>query len=284
MSSARSSSFPLPFVPSHKAPPEPGDRPILFAFRRRELLVSSELSLPSVEQIDAIGIQALRTQYLGHLDGRHCYSAELPEDVEVAQGFRFADLRTLFGSLDETMHALAGRAVQIVEWDRTHQFCGACAEPTVLSETDRSRSCPKCRIPMYPRLAPAMIVAVEKDDQILLARSPHFPAGIMSVLAGFVEPGESAEEAVIREVFEETGIRVKDIRYFSSQAWPFPNSLMLGFQAKYDAGEIAVDGTEIVEAGWFPASDMPPFFPGKVSIAQWLIRDFLVRNGRPVPD
>ncbi|HEB90101.1 MAG TPA: NAD(+) diphosphatase [Deltaproteobacteria bacterium] len=284
MSSRRSHSFPLPFVPSHKPPPEPGERPILFAFRRRELLVSSELALPSVEEIDAIGLEALRTQYLGQLDGRHCYSAELPEDVEVSAGFRFADLRTLFGSLDETMHALAGRAVQIVEWDRTHQFCGACAEPTVLSETDRSRSCPKCRIPMYPRLAPAMIVAVEKGDQILLARSPHFPAGIMSVLAGFVEPGESAEEAVIREVFEETGICVRNIRYFSSQAWPFPNSLMLGFQAEYDSGEIEVDGVEIEEAGWYPADDMPAFFPGRVSIAQWLIRDFLVRNGHPPPD
>ena len=284
MSSSKSNRSPLPFVPHHKAPSSPGENPILFAFRRRELLVSSDLGLPSVQEIDAVGIEAVRTQYLGHLEGRHCYSAELPDDADVADGFRFADLRMLFGSLDETIHALAGRAVQIVEWDRTHQFCGACAEPTILSETDRSRSCPKCMIPMYPRLAPAMIVAVEKDDQILLARSPHFPAGIMSVLAGFVEPGESAEEAVIREVHEETAICVRDVRYFSSQAWPFPNSLMLGFQAKYDSGEIAIDGEEIVEAGWFSANDMPHSFPGKVSISQWLIRDFLVRNGQSVPD
>jgi NAD+ diphosphatase len=278
-----SSRFPLPFVPSHQSPEAPGDDPILFAFRGRELLVTSELRMPSVEEIDAQGMVAVRTQYLGDLGGRHCYSAELPHDAVTGDGFRFADLRMLFGTLEEIVHALAGRAVQIVEWDRTHQFCGACASPTELSETDRSRSCPKCKIPTYPRLAPAMIVAVEKGDQILLARSPHFPAGIMSVLAGFVEPGESAEEAVVREVFEETSIIVKDVEYFSSQAWPFPNSLMLGFRAKYDSGEIAIDGEEIEAADWYAADAMPTAFPGNVSISQWLIRDFLERNGQSIP-
>jgi NAD+ diphosphatase len=278
------SRFPLPFVPNHKSPESPGENPILFAFRGRELLVTAGLGLPSVAEIDAQGLEAVRTQYLGELEGRHCYSAELPGDAATEEGFRFADLRMLFASLDGTLHALAGRAVQIVEWDRTHQYCGTCAEPTGLSPGDRSRSCPKCKIPNYPRLAPAMIVAVEKDDQILLARSPHFPAGIMSVLAGFVEPGESAEDAVVREVFEETAIVVKDVEYFSSQAWPFPNSLMLGFRAKYDAGEIEVDGVEISEAAWFAADKMPTGFPGRVSISQWLIQDFLKRNGQPIPE
>jgi NAD+ diphosphatase len=125
-----------------------------------------------------------------------------------------------------------------------------------------------------------MIVAVEKGNQILLARSPHFPPGIMSVLAGFVEPGESAEEAVMREVHEETSIVVKDVAYFASQAWPFPNSLMLGFRAIYDSGDIAIDGEEIVEADWFTADAMPTAFPGNISISQWLIHDFLTRNGQ----
>ncbi len=280
---SESTRFPLPFVPGHRSPENPGENPILFAFRKRELLVTGDLLMPSVEDIDAQGIEAVRTQYLGQLDERHCYSAELPKDAKAGDGFRFADLRTLFATLDPVIHALAGRAVQIVEWDRTHQFCGACASPTELSTTDRSRSCPQCKIPTYPRLAPAMIVAVEKGDQILLARSPHFPAGVMSVLAGFVEPGESAEEAVIREVFEETAIVVKDVEYFSSQAWPFPNSLMLGFRAKYESGEIAIDGEEIEAADWFSADAMPTAFPGNVSISQWLIRDFLERNARSVP-
>ncbi|MHA7838518.1 MAG: NAD(+) diphosphatase [bacterium] len=275
---------PFRFVPHHRPPESPGEAPILFACRGREILVTEELRLPSVELIDAHGLEAVRTQYLGQLDGRHCFSAELPPDADEAEGLRYAHLHMLYGTLDELTHALAGRAVQIVEWDRTHQYCGACAEPTELSATDRSRTCPRCKVPMYPRLSPAMIVAVERDDEILLARSPHFPPGIMSVPAGFVEPGESAEEAVVREVWEETSIVVDDVRYFASQPWPFPNSLMLGFRARYAGGEIEIDGDEIEEAGWFRAHAMPSMFPGKVSIAQWLIRDFLGRNGQEVPD
>ncbi|MAG32503.1 MAG: NAD(+) diphosphatase [Deltaproteobacteria bacterium] len=275
---------PFRFVPHHKPPEKPGEDPILFAFRGRDLLVTEGLILPDVKQIDAHGYEAVRTQYLGQLDGRHCYSAELPHDQTESDGFKFTNLHMLHGTLDEQTHALAGRAVQIMEWDRTHQFCGACGEPTVLATEDRSRSCPKCKFPMYPRLAPAMIVSVERDDEILLARSPHFPEGIMSVLAGFVEPGESAEEAVKREVYEETKILCGNVEYFSSQAWPFPNSLMLGFRAQYESGEIEIDNEEIVAAEWFKASEMPHFFPGRVSIAQWLIRDFLIRNGQEVPD
>jgi NAD+ diphosphatase len=124
-----------------------------------------------------------------------------------------------------------------------------------------------------------MIVAVERGDEILLGRSPHFPPGIYSVLAGFVEPGESVEETVFREVHEETGVEVENIRYFGSQPWPYPHSLMLGFQARFARGEIRVDGVEIEDAGWFRADEMPTTFPGNVSISQWLIRDFLARHG-----
>jgi NAD+ diphosphatase len=257
---------------------------MILAFRGRELLVTGDLQLPRVQEIDAHGYEAVRKQYLGALDGRHCFSVELKLDAKEAEGLRFANLHMLHGTFGELLHALAGRAVQIVEWDRTHQFCGACAEPTVASEQDRSRMCPHCQIPMYPRLAPAMIVAVEREGSILLARSPHFPPNIMSVLAGFVEPGESAEDAVVREVYEETSIVVQDVQYFGSQAWPFPNSLMLGFRARYASGEIEIDGEEIEEAAWFPADAMPHMFPGRVSISQWLIQDFLERNGQPVPE
>ncbi len=275
---------PYRFVPHHKPPESPGDDPLLFAFRGRDLLVTGELELPDLATIDANGYEAVRRQYLGALDGRHCYSIELPEDAKATGGLRFSNLHMLHATFDDATHALAGRAVQIVEWDRTHQYCGACAEPTVVSEVDRSRSCPSCRVPMFPRLSPAMIVSVERGDEILLARSPHFPEGIMSVLAGFVEPGESAEEAVVREVFEETAIVVENVQYFASQPWPFPNNLMLGFRAEYASGEIEVDGEEIVAADWFKASEMPNFFPGRVSIAQWLIHDFLKRNGVELPD
>ena len=235
---SKSPESPFRFVPHHRSPEDPGEEPMLFAFRGRDLLVTEELTLPDVATIDRHGFEAVRRQYLGALDGRHCYSVELPDDAKEGGALKFANLHMLFASLDEHTHAIAGRAVQIVEWDKTHQFCGGCAEPTVLSETDRSRACPSCKIPMYPRLAPAMIVSVERGDEILLARSPHFPEGIMSVLAGFVEPGESAEDAVRREVFEETAITVNEVEYFSSQAWPFPNSLMLGFRAVYESATL----------------------------------------------
>ena len=271
------------FLPHHKSPEDPGKDPMVFAFKGRDLLVTEDGILPGIEKIDEAGYEAVRRQYLGSLDGRHCFSAELADDAQPLGGLRFSNLHMLHATLDEATHAVAGRAVQIVEWDRTHQYCGACAEPTVVSELDRSRSCPSCQIPMYPRLAPAMIVSVERGDEILLARSPHFPEGIMSVLAGFVEPSESAEDAVKREVYEETKILVNNVQYFSSQAWPFPNSLMLGFRAEYEAGDIEIDGEEIVAAQWFKAKEMPNFFPGRVSISQWLIHDFLERNGVTPP-
>jgi len=272
--------FPLPFLPSHIRPDSPGEEPLLFAFRRRELLVAQDGSLPAYRVVNAQGFEAVRTQYLGVFGVSHCYSAELAPDTAAPEGLDFRDLRMLFATLGDHLHAIAGRAVQIVEWDRTHQFCGACGKPTVLATADRSRSCPDCAIPLYPRLAPAMIVAVERGDEILLGRSAHFPAGIFSVLAGFVEPGESAEEAVVREVYEETGIVVEDVRYFGSQPWPYPNSLMLGFTAQYKSGEIRPDNEEIEEAAWFRYDAMPKTFPGNISISQWLMRDFIERRRR----
>jgi NAD+ diphosphatase len=273
-----STDYPLPFKPGHGAPPT-GDAPALhFAFQGRRLLVTLGNALPG--SFD--GLDVVRSQFLGEHDGTPCISAELKPGAEPPEGHRFSDLRRLFGRLDPSLLAIAGRAVQIVEWDRTHQFCGACGGPTELSASDRSRQCPSCRVPMYPRLAPAMIVSVERGDQILLARSPHFPPGIYSMLAGFVEPGESAEEAVIREVFEETRIVVQDVRYFGSQPWPFPNSLMLGFIAQYKSGEIDVTEDELEDAGWYDAGSLPKTFPGNVSISQWLLKDYRKRQAAGV--
>ena len=271
--------FPLPFVPSHSPPENPGEDPILFCFWKRELLVTPDGIMPTVSEIDHHGVEAVRTQYLGQLGTRPCYSAELEADFKAPEGLVTRDLRMLFGSLDEVTHALAGRAVQIMEWDRTHQHCGACGQATELSTTDRSRSCPECLIPMYPRLAPAMIVAVERGDEILLGRSENFPPGIFSILAGFVEPGESAEEAVIREVYEETRIVVENVRYFGSQAWPFPNSLMLGFTAAYKSGSVDTSyDSEMQSADFFHVDDLPNTFPGNISISQWLLNDFIERK------
>jgi NAD+ diphosphatase len=273
------SEFPLPFVPSHTPPDHAGQDALLFCFWRRELLVTLDGAIPPLSRIDSHGIEAIRTQYLGQLGEQPCYSAELAADFKAPEGLVTRDLRMLFGSLDEITHALAGRAVQVMEWDRTHQHCGVCGQATELSKMDRSRSCPECQIPMYPRLAPAMIVAVERGDEILLGRSENFPPGIFSVLAGFVEPGESAEEAVIREVYEETRIVVHNVRYFGSQAWPFPNSLMLGFTAEYLDGAVDTShDSEMQSADFFRFDDLPNTFPGSISISQWLLNDFIKRK------
>jgi NAD+ diphosphatase len=170
--------------------------------------------------------------------------------------------------------------VQIVEWDRTHRFCSRCGEPTERMVNERARRCARCGLLAFPRLSPAVIVRVLRDDQILLGHNRAFPPGLYSVLAGFVEPGETLEETVEREIFEEVGIEVTDLRYFASQPWPYPNSLMLGFTARHAGGEIRVDQQELADARWFSRDNLPEL-PGKLSIARRLIDDWLGDSARP---
>ena len=187
--------------------------------------------LPTAAEADALGIAPLRSLYLGELDGVPCRSAELPDDHEAPPGMAFRTLRDLYGRVDEHLWTLAGRAAQLVEWDRTHVHCGRCGSPTEHAPGERARRCTVCGHAAFPRLSPAVIVRVTRGDEILLARAQRFPGRLYSVLAGFVEPGESLEECVARELEEEVGIEVADITYFASQPWPFPHSLMIGFTA-----------------------------------------------------
>ena len=189
----------------------------------------------------------------------------------------FKGLRDIFELIDEAHFQLGARAVQIVAWNRTHQFCSQCGTPTQAHPRDRARICPDCGLQFFPRLSPAIIVLVEKGGELLLARSPRFPPGRYSVLAGFVEPGETLEEAVAREVREEVNIQVDNIRYFGSQSWPFPNSLMLGFTASYAGGEIGIDEDEIVDANWYSPDNLPEL-PPTISIARQLIDAFLAKK------
>jgi NAD+ diphosphatase len=184
----------------------------------------------------------------------------------------------LFGTVDEATWIAAGRAVQLVDWVRNHRYCGRCGTETVDAEGERARRCPRCSLLAFPRLAPAVITLIERDDgRALLARNARWPGGMFSCLAGFVEPGESVEAALRREVGEEVGIEVDNLRYFTSQPWPFPHSLMLGFHARHAAGQIACDGQEIAEARWFSSADLPDL-PGPISIARWLIEDWVARS------
>jgi NAD+ diphosphatase len=215
--------------------------------------------------------------FLGMLEGRHVWALDVDE-LEDDGGSR--DLFSLFGAVDETMWRVAGRAVQLVEWQRTHRFCGRCATPTDEVPGERARKCPACGLMAFPRLAPAVIMLVERDDgRALLARNVMFPEGMFSCLAGFVEPGERLEEAVRREILEEVGIVVDDLEYRGSQPWPFPHQLMIGFGARYVSGDIAVDGTEIAEASWFSRDDLPNIPPAGMSIAGTLIQEWLRRPG-----
>jgi NAD+ diphosphatase len=268
----------LPFTPA-VAPPDRLDAGVQwFVFRKRELLVTAAGVLPTKDELDRHRLGPERSLYLGTLGDVHCFAAQVPDKSTPPSGMTYRDLMSLFASLDAGLHQLAGRAIQLLEWDRTHQLCGACGGRTEPSSVDRSRVCQDCGLAQFPRLSPAIIVTVERDDEILLARSPHFPPGLYSTLAGFVEPGESVEECVAREVYEEVGVEIEEIRYFGSQPWPFPNSLMLGFVTRWKSGEIRIDGQEIVDARWFHCDEMPTRFPGNISISQWLIDDFLSRR------
>jgi NAD+ diphosphatase len=265
------------FIPGIAPPAVQSEPAWWFAFVGTKLLVRREgtiSQIPNLISLSEIGLVPVRTQFLGTLDHQPCYSAQLSEDAIAPDGMSLEGLRELYATLDEDFFALSGRAIQIVEWDRTHQYCGYCAAETTQLPNERAKRCPKCGLVNYPRLSPAIIVLVSRGEELLLARAHRFPAGMYSVLAGFVEPGESLEETLVREVREEVGIEVKDIYYFGSQPWPFPNSLMIGFTASYGSGEIRIEPQELTDAAWFNKHKLPQL-PPKLSIARKLIDWFV---------
>ena len=212
--------------------------------------------------------------FVGLVDGEAWWCVDVPRGEDPSDGAS-VDLRRLHGMVPEHHWLAAGRAVQVVEWARTHRFCGRCGERTARVPGERAMRCPACGLLAFPRLSPAMITLVTRgepgpDQEALLARGVQFPLPMFSCLAGFVEPGESLEAAVIREVHEEVGVVVADPRYVGSQPWPFPNSLMVGFRADWVSGEIVCDPAEIAEAGWFRKDDLPMVPPG-ISIARTII-------------
>ncbi len=263
----------MAYVPG-VAPPEVLTEPACwFAFSCGQLLGShsgEHIELPLARSLEHFGIATERTQYLGTLRGRHCFSAEIARDTPAPQGMDWFGLRRIFGLVDELEYALATRAIQIMEWDRTHQFCGVCGTLTESRLSERVRVCPACAHAVYPRLAPAVMMLVRRGRELLLGRSPHFQPGVYSALAGFVEPGETLEACVAREVMEEVGVQVANLRYFGSQSWPFPHSLMIAFFCDYAGGTIVLQPEEIEDAQWFGV-DALPGLPLPVSISRRLI-------------
>ncbi len=264
------------FKPSLE-PSDAGQEGIWFIFQGNAFLVhgeDKEVSVPRGRDVTPLVGSLLSSERLGTLDGIPCFCAEAAPGP-APDGFRYSGIRALFAALSEDYFKIAGRAFQIVEWARTHRFCGACGSKTERKPGERAMGCPSCGHLTYPRISPAVIVAVVREDRLLLAHSARFTKGFSSVLAGFVEAGETLEECIHREVREEVGIEVKSLRYFGSQPWPFPNSLMIAFTAEHASGEISVDGVEIEEADWYPASALPPNLPSMHSVARKLIDWFV---------
>ena len=256
-------------------PPAERTGPALwFAFQGAQILVVRDersASLPRAADLRDLGITPKRSQYLGVLGEQHCFACELEEGSAPPDGMQWSGLRALFGAVDDSLFAIAGRAFQIVDWDRSHLFCGRCGTPTIVKSNERARECPACKQVHYPRIAPAIMALVRRGRELLLARSPHFAPGMYSALAGFVEPGETLEQTLVREVREEVGIEVANVRYFASQPWPFPHSLMIAFNADYAGGEITPEPGEIEAAGWFTLDRLPQALPSKISISRRLI-------------
>jgi len=224
--------------------------------------------------------------FVGRDGSQAWYAAPARDDFEPPDGLSFRPARALFSELPEALLHMVGRALACVEFEQNHRFCGRCATATTLGPllaalpgepSERVRVCPSCGLTFHPRIPPAVIVLVERADCLLLARGANFPAGLFSAVAGFVEIGESLEQAARREVQEEVGVQIEDLRYFSSQPWPFGHSLMIGFHARYAGGELRPDGVEIVEADWF-RRDALPLLPPPISIARRLIEEFLARE------
>jgi len=273
------------YIPLYQPPAARTEPALWFAFRKSEILVvngEERPDLPCCVELAEHGLAPRRSQYLGLYGGRHCYAAEIHESLQLPAGWSALGLRDLFGLVETTLAALSGRAYQILEWDRNHQFCSRCGTPTELRGDERSRSCPACQYTTYPPVTPAIMILVTHQGKLLLARKPAFPKGRFSALAGFVEPGETLEDTVIRETREEVGVEIRNIRYFGSQPWPFPHSLMIAFTAEYAGGELRPDGVEIEEACWFDAETLPTL-PPSISISRRLINTVAGRLVRGEP-
>lgn len=250
---------------------------LCFVFNNDELLVNIQdghISIPSDTDINSLGIDLNNLDFLTAKDNNEFLFGEVNTVLTEANDFNFYKLRTLIGSMDISFFSLTARALHITKWNNTYKYCSKCGTLAADKINELAKTCPKCSYISYPRISPAIITAVVKDDKLLLAHNANFPKDMYSVLAGFVEPGESFEDCVAREVFEEVGIQVKNIKYFGSQPWPFPDSLMVGFTCEYDSGEIKVDGVEIDHASFYSVEELPNI-PLGGSIAKRLIDWFV---------
>jgi NAD+ diphosphatase len=248
---------------------------VVFCFLNREILVQRKDGKPQFTRFEQIDPKKTAPRFIGVIGDMSCFTAIYSE--EPPRGFGFENRRSVYFDSDDTWRPAMSTAVLVADWDLNHRFCGRCGEQTIEEEGEWCRTCPSCGHSQYPRISPAVIVAILKEGKILLAHNRRFTAPVYSLIAGFAEPGEFLEDTVRREVCEETGLAVKNIRYFASQSWPFPDSLMIGFIADYDSGSLNLNG-ELADAAWF-TSDAMPNIPGHGTISRRIIDWYLETGG-----
>lgn len=264
------------FTPAGQVCQQNNQSEVWFIFQKDKILIQKNGDLPL--QLNAalrsqLSIEEVSIHYLGEFDGAGCLCATIDDTAEPPDGYEFVGLRSLGGQVEQEIFMLAGRASHILHWDKLSRFCGRCGAPTRMKTDERAKRCDSCGNIIYPRISPAIIIAIIRDDEILLANNRNFRQNMYSLVAGFMEPGEEFEDTAKREVFEEVGVQIKNIRYVASQPWPFPDSLMIGLVADYAGGEITVDKIEIDRADWFRRGQLPEV-PATLSIAGRIIRRF----------
>ncbi|MBS1219015.1 MAG: pyrophosphatase [Proteobacteria bacterium] len=266
------------FVPGHRGPARIEGRVSCCVFHGNRVFITRDGGLPVIPQFDSAdcSFDLDAAHYLGLLGGTHCYGLALQREATLPAGLELLGLRALILEGNETVAAVAGQAWQVLEWARTHRHCGCCGAPTVPHAADRAVECPDCKLVFYPRIAPVIMGLVYRRNELLLTRKPGYAPGRYTVVAGFVEAGESLEQCLAREVAEEVGVTIRNPSYFGSQPWPFPNSLVMAFSAEWVDGEVRPDQTELEEARWF-AIDALPDLPEAVHISRQLIDDTLAR-------
>lgn len=247
----------------------------LLLFKNNELLIlngEAAGALPTAGMFSNGNLSGINFHHTGCLNGADSYGADITHSQHFNLPHKFISMRGAITSFDYESFLAIAKANQILQWDRNTQYCGKCGGKTTSDERERVKRCPDCNLDFYPRISPAVIVLITKGDEMLLGQNARFQnAKMYSCIAGFLEPCETFEECLAREVMEEVNIKIKNIKYFASQPWPFPDSLMVGFTAEYDSGELKPDGIEIIDAKWFKAGSLPETLPNPYSIARKLV-------------
>ncbi len=272
------------FDPS--VPPDHTTATYAFVDGRMLVLGEPDLRVPTLAEVEACASISAGPFPIGRGGEAPALAVELSAPPACAPA-QLKGLRELFGRIPEAEMAVAARAFQVLEWSTAHAFCGRCGSATVFSTSEAARTCVSCGATHFARITPAVITLVRRGPDILLARGVRFGPRFYSLIAGFVEPGETLEQAVEREVWEEVGIQVRDVTYVASQSWPFPSQLMVGFTAEYGGGELRPNQAEISDARWVRADALPSDIdvPNTYSISGRLIRNALLPKpaGSPGP-